>query len=62
MKLKVVFLLQTLITGSLLCQSDDAFPIALSREFNAPEMVVPSQLNDVVSLSLCSVRRDYRNP
>ena len=57
MKLKVVFLLQTLITGSLLCQSDDAFPIALSREFNAPEMVVPSQLNDgSISQSLLSAQ------
>ncbi len=46
MKWKVILFLQTLITGSLFCQSDEAFPFAINRGFNAPEIVVLSQLND----------------
>ena len=32
--------------GSLLCQNDEVFPLAISREFDAPVTVLMSSTND----------------
>ena len=57
MKWFVIFFLQSLAIGSLLCQNDEAFPLAISREFDAPVTVLMSSLNDgSVSQSVLTVQ------
>ena len=57
MKWFVIFFLQSLAIGSLLCQNDEVFPLAISREFDAPVTVLMSSLNDgSVSQSVLTVQ------
>ena len=57
MKWFVIFFLQSLTIGSLLCQNDEVFPLAISREFDAPMSVLISSMNDgSVSQSVLTVQ------